>query len=266
LAADVRFDVAIASAVNLWLVETFFDSQPGDPTFRGSIRVAPRDVRAAVKEIEKWGSDSRFVQVAVTLEAIAPYGQETYFPIWEAAASFGLPILVCADNSRGVGPGLSPIGYPTHYLEVLTLGPFAGAAHLVSLICSGVFERLESVVFVFGDGAFDLIAPLLWRTTKDWMALRSELPWIVRPPLEYLSGHARFILHSSDGPLDPSDFDRFLELTHLSSTLLYGSGYPRWDHFTLQAAQSRVPLHYQDHVFGGAAAELYTRMIHKAMP
>ena len=260
LAADVRFDVAVASALNSWLADTLLaKDQDAEPAFVGSIRVAPRDARAAVKEIEKWASDPRFVQVAVTTEAFAPYGQENYFPIWEAAAGYGLPVLVCADNSRSVGPGLSPIGYPTHYLEVATLNPFAGTAHLVSLICSGVFERLESLMFVFGDGAFDVVAPLLWRSNKDWMALRSEVPWVVRPPLEYVSRHARFILGSSDGPLNVKDFDRFVELTHFSSLLMYGSRYPRWDHFSVGAAEGWVPARYRDRVFAGTATDLYSR-------
>ena len=259
LSADARFDVAIASALNSWLAETLLNDQDAKPTFVGSIRVAPRDVRSAVKEIEKWASDPRFVQVAVTTEALAPYGQENYFPIWEAASSFGLPVLVCADNSRSVGPGISPIGYPTHYLEVTTLGPLAGTAHLVSLICSGVFERLESLVFVFGDGAFDVVAPLLWRSNKDWMALRSEVPWVTRPPLEYLSRHARFILGSCDGPLNVKDFDRFVELTHFAPLLMYGSRYPRWDQFGVGAAESWVPPRHHERFFRGVAADLYSR-------
>jgi uncharacterized protein len=259
LAADARFDVAVASALNSWLADTMLNEQDTSPKLVGSIRVAPRDVRAAVKEIEKWGSDPRFVQVAVTTEALAPYGQENYFPIWEAAASYGLPVLVCADNSRSVGPGLSPIGYPTHYLEIATLSPFAGTAHLVSLICSGVFERLESLVFVFGDGAFDVVAPLLWRSNKDWMALRSEVPWVMRPPSEYLTRHARFILSSSDGPLNATDFDRFVELTHFGSLLLYGSRYPRWDQFGVAAAEHWIPNRHHESIFRGVATDLYSR-------
>jgi uncharacterized protein len=228
----------IAAATNRWLANTWLREGTSD-LFVGSIRVNARDPQAAVTEIERWGSDPRFCQVVVTTEAVAPYGEQTYFGIWEAADAHNLPVMVVSDRARGVQPSPSPLGHTASYVEESTLLPWATAEHLASLICEGVFDRLPGLVFIFGDGGFDTCLPLLWRLTKDWRALRHEMPWVTRPPADYVGRHARFVLHPADGP--PGRLEECIELYGLQRALLYGSRDPYWDSSSAADVASQTP-------------------------
>ncbi len=168
------------------------------------------------------------------LEAHALYGEDQYFEIWKAAAEHGLPIVVHADRAGGVLPAPTSGGYPQYFLEEYSQQPLYSIAHFCSLLASGVFARLPSLVFVLADGGFDYLQTLMWRMDKEWRSARGEVPWVEKSPTLYLADHVRFIVHRSDGPEDPDSFARFVELNDLASVLMYGSNYPSWDY--LEAA------------------------------
>ena len=254
--ADTRLEVAIAAATNDWLAAEWLSAAGG--RFYGSLRIAPRAPREAVREIERWAGHPGFVQVAVPLEAHAPYGAEQYFPIWEAAARHGLPVAVHADGiGTGVEPPPTPVGYPTHFTEVFAMTPGTAALHLASLITEGVFERLEGLRIVFADGGFDLFGPLIWRLDKDWRASRSDIPWTQRPPSEYLSEHVRFVLDRWSGPPGESRLDELIEIWQAGGLLLYGSNYPSWDQLPAAEAAASLPEHLRERVMAGNARDLY---------
>ncbi|MFI5386546.1 MAG: amidohydrolase family protein [Fimbriimonadales bacterium] len=257
LLAETRHEVAIAAATNNWLADVWLGSDNGDGRFKGSIRVTPRSPRDAVREIERWAGHPHFVQVAVSVEAHAPYGREEYFPIWEAAARNGFPVAMHIDGG-GTGVELPPtsVGYPTHFAEVAVGSPHDAVLHLTSLICDGVFERLESLVFVLADGAFDAVGALFWRLDMDWRAGRSEAPWVQRQPSHYLKDHVRFVLSRWDGP-DAGHLNEALELWNARELLLYGSNYPSWDCLPLMEARSLLPERALEPIMGTNAADLY---------
>jgi uncharacterized protein len=238
LPADPQMCAAIDSATNEWLAETWLTEHS---RYRGSIRVTPRSPADAVREIERWADDPRFVQVAVPLEANLTYGEQVYFPVWEAAAEHGLPVAIHCDFAGGVLRPPTVAGYPISYLEMYTQAAAYGIAHLVSLIAHGVFDRLESLVFVFADGGFDYVTTLMWRVDKDWRAARAEVPWMKQLPSRYLADHARFVVHRSDGDADAEEFARFVELNGFENLLLYGSNYPHWDHLPAAPFAESLP-------------------------
>jgi predicted TIM-barrel fold metal-dependent hydrolase len=260
LLPDMRKGAAVAAATNAWLADTWLGEAGDGPALRGSIRVAARHPQAAVAEIEKWAGDERFVQVSVPLEAVAPYGQEQYFPIWEAAAHFGLPVMVVSDRGRGIGFPLTPLGNPPFYAEAACQVPVAGALHLASLVTEGVLDRLPDLRFVFGDGGFDALTLLQWRVTNDWRAGRVEAPWASKAPIDYLGDHVHFVLHPFDGPDDPERFGTLVELADAGERLLFGSRWPYWDALDGPTVRQIVGDDRHAAVMGGNAAALYSRL------
>ncbi len=257
LLPDTRHEVAIAAATNDWLAARWLDHGNADGRVKGSIRVCPRAPREAVREIERWAGHPHFVQVAVPLEAHQPYGVEVYFPIWDAAARHGLPVAVHSEgNSSGVELAPTPVGFPTHFTEGFAITPSNGMFPLASLICEGVFERLDGLRFVFADGGFDVCSTLLWRLDKDWKATRSEIPWTLRKPSDYLTDHVRFVLTRWDGPSETGLKD-LAGVWDGSDLLLYGSNFPYWDDLPVDQAADRIPADWRSRVLGANAADLY---------
>ena len=44
----------------------------------------------------------------------------------------------------------------------------------------------------------------LWRLTKFWHGLRSEVPWVDRPPSEIVRDRVRLTVQPMDAPADPA--------------------------------------------------------------
>lgn len=256
---NIRREVAVNAATNDWLAATWLaPAHNSDGRFKGSIRITPRSPADAVAEIERWAGHPHFVQVAVPLAAHIPYGQQNYLPIWQAAARHGLPVAV-HDDGGGIGPEFAstPVGNLTHFIETFAMHPFNAAVHLASLIAEGVFEQIDNLVFVFADGSFDAFGPLLWRFDKDWKAARSEIPWTLNRPTEYLHDHVRFVLQRWDGPRDAAKFAEVVDMWGAADLVMFGSNYPHWDYLPMREALASLPEAARASIGGDNARRLY---------
>ena len=79
-------------------------------------------------------------------------------------------------------------------------------AHLVSLLTEGVFERFPGLRVVMVEGGVAWLRAADVAAGRYWKALRSEVPWVRRPPSEYLRDHVRL----GTQPLERPDDDRQL--------------------------------------------------------
>lgn len=229
LLPDIDLLSAICSATNDWLASTWLDLPNADQRYRGSIRVAPGDPEAAVREIERWANDPRFVQVSVPLQSLQPYGKRSFWPVWRAAAAHGLPIMVRADAETGVEFAPSPAGYFRTFLGFSAYQPMTLVNHLASLMVEGTFDAIPELKVVFGDGGYDLAATMMWRMDKDYRPMRPDMPWMSRMPSEYFLDNVRFVARLMEGPTDPSLVEEWTVMSDAADVLLYGSSYPGWD-------------------------------------
>jgi predicted TIM-barrel fold metal-dependent hydrolase len=228
LMPNPQHGAAIVRATNDWVAEEWLPA--GDGRFAGSLRVLVTDPSTALAEIERWSGDERFVQIAVPLRAYLPFGDDLYFPIWEAAAELGLPVAIFDDYATVTEHMETPVGMVRYFSEKHALRPFAAIVQVASLITSGVFDRLPNLRVIVGDGGLDLARPMFWRVDRDWRQSRVEIPWVERPPTDYLPDHVRFVTQPEDARTDglrlEEDLVRILDAERM---LLYGSHYPYWD-------------------------------------
>lgn len=251
---------AVATATNEWLYERWLDGGR-HPRLFGAIRLAVEDAHAAVREIERWAEEPSFVQVAVPLRAFAPYGDERYFPIWEAAAEHGLPVYVQDDLSIAVEHPHSPVGQPLYFAENDALRTMSCIVHLASLITSDIHSRLPGQHFLFGDGGSDMAMPLLWRLDSDWRNGRSEVPWLDEPPSVIAGRFGRFVSQAQDGTADGSN--RAPELARISRVeerMIYGSHRPYWDEVEVEALAGGWDEGRRARVLGGNALDALPRL------
>jgi uncharacterized protein len=250
---------AFARASNSLLQSRWLDDPAAEGRFLGSIRVAVNDSRVAVREIETWAADTRFVQVVVPLRSLAPYGDERYFPIWRAAVEHGLPVFVHDDLGTLVEPTPTPVGYPRHFPEYHALRPTAAVVHLASLITCGVFGRLPELRFVFGDLGVDLARALLWRVDKDWRSDRVEIPWVTERPSSFPIDHVRFVSQPEDDPAAYADASEDV-LDEWASLVVFGSRYPYWDCIEPTALLASCPSEVGERVSSTNALSFYPRL------
>jgi predicted TIM-barrel fold metal-dependent hydrolase len=214
---------AMARAVNDWIKHEFLDR---DARLRASIVVPTQNAELAVAEIERCAADRRFVQVLMLASGELPLGRRQNWPIYAAAERHGLPI--------GVHPGStyrhanSPVGWSSYYAEEYVNQAGAIQTQLTSLIAEGVFAKFPDLTVVLLESGVTWLPGYLWRLTKFWKGLRSEVPWVSDPPATIVRERVRLTLQPFDGPPDPATVTRFMEHIGSDDVLLFATDYPHW--------------------------------------
>jgi uncharacterized protein len=214
---------AFCRAINDWLAAEWLDREP---RFRASIVIPTQNPELAVAEIERRAADKRFVQVLMLAGDEMPLGRRHYWPIYRAAERHGLPLGIHAGSAYRHAP--TPGGWPSYYLEdyVSYAGSFEST--LLSLVSEGVFVKFPRLKAVFIESGFTWLPACLWRFDKTWRGVRSEIPWVDRPPAEIVREHIRFTLQPIDEPPHPGQLELVLEQMGSEKLLLFSTDYPHW--------------------------------------
>jgi predicted TIM-barrel fold metal-dependent hydrolase len=250
-------EAALAAATNAWMADTWLGPWNDHGRYRASINVCADHPEDAVREIERWAGHPWFAQVRVNTYTDAAFGNERYHPIYAAASRHGLP--VCVHFSKSVGVKMAtPVGHARSYFEVHSMMALNYAAQLVSLIMEGVFARFPSLTFVFVEGGFSWLLPLLWRMDNAWSHLKDEVPLVSRKPSEYVRDNVRFTTQPIEEPPDVRDLLRTYDLVGADSLLMFSTDYPHWDFDNpQQIAFRRMPDALRDKVMFQTALDVY---------
>src|SRR6185312_2088638 len=68
LLPDLDHSMAVCRGANDWLADRWLTAKYQGKSFRGSIRIDPREPAQAIAEIERWANDKRMVQIAVPMQ------------------------------------------------------------------------------------------------------------------------------------------------------------------------------------------------------
>ncbi len=212
---------AMARAVNDWMAGEWLDR---DSRLRASIVVQTRNIEMAVEEIERCARDPRFVQVLLLASDDHPLGRRLYWPIYAAAERHGLAVGIHA-GSNYRNPSTA-VGWPSFISEDYAAQAQAFQSQLTSLVCEGVFTRHPNLKVVFLESGWTWLPAHLWRLTKYWYGLRTEIPWVDRTPTEIVRDHIRFSLQPTDAAPDPASLTRIIDHMQSDALLVFSTDYP----------------------------------------
>lgn len=253
---DRHLLTAICAATNEMLVERWLESAEFGDRFRGTIKVNVEDVDGAVKEIRRWGSHPRVVQIGLPLQTRDLYGHPRYTPIWEAACEAGLPVAVHVEEGVGTDLPPTPSGHTRTYPQYFSFMALNYLYHLMNMIAEGVFEQYPLKV-VWADGGGDFVTPFIWRMDVFGRPHLEQTPWAPEIPSAYLPGHVWFVHNSVDGPPDPAFASEWLAMTGKEDMLMYGSSYPHWHMAGPESIPDGLTDEQRAKVLYRNAAELY---------
>jgi uncharacterized protein len=214
---------AFARAVNDWIAKEWLDR---DPRLCASIVVPLQNVEFAVDEIERCAGDPRFVQVLLLAMGEVPLGRRHFWPIYAAAERHRLPIGIHAGSAYR--HPVTSLGWPTYYVEDYAAQAQGFQSQVTSLICEGVLTKHPGLKVVLIESGVTWAPAFLWRMSKFWRGLRTEIPWIDRSPLEIFRDHFRLTVQPFDAPDSPDIVGRIIDQLGSDELLLFSSDYPHW--------------------------------------
>ncbi len=215
--------VAMASAVNDWLIAEWLEK---DSRLRASLVVPVQLPALAAREVERVGDHPGFVQVLLPVRTQQPLGNRNFHPLWEAISRKNLVAGVHFGGAPNTPP--TPTGWPSYYLEEYAGMAQVFATQLTSIVSEGVFDLFPSVRVAYLESGWTWLPPHLWRFDKEWKNLRRLVPWVKRPPSEYVHEHVRLTIQPLDAPPDnPRQLLEVVDQLGSEELLLYASNYPR---------------------------------------
>lgn len=244
----------IASAYNDWMTERWLEV---DTRYRGALVVAPQDPELAVKEIERVAGRPGMTAIFMPLHEIL-WGERHYYPIYEAAQEHALPIITHPSGTESVfarSPRMA--GTPTFYIEWHAGLAQIHYSNVLSLLVHGVFERYPGLKVVIAEGGFTWLAELMWKLDRDWQSLRDEIPWVKRPPSEYVLDHVWCTSQPFIEPAKKEHVKQILDMVRADRTMLFSSDYPHWDFDDPQRALAAMAPELRRQIMVDGPLEVY---------
>jgi len=224
---DEEVGVEFLRAMNRYFLERWTGL---DPRFRVTLSVSPYNVPAAVAEIERHADVPGIAGVFIPAAGVG-LGRSHYFPIYEAAERYRMPIVLHPTGAEGnlaEAPRLAG-GLPDTYPERHAMLLQPGQAILASMVFAGIFERFPSLKVVLSEYGTTWAAPMAWRMDNAWEQGEGSLAALPLPPSHYVNRNVRFTTQPLDEPPETAMLHEFLELLDAGRTLMFSSDYPHWD-------------------------------------
>jgi predicted TIM-barrel fold metal-dependent hydrolase len=220
---DENLAAAFARAVNDWLAAEWLAK---DARLRASVVLAMQSAQRAAEEIERRAADPRFVQVLLLAFGEQPLGKSVYWPVYAAAERHGFTVGIHAGSSYH--HPVTGSGWPSYYLEDYAAQSVGFHTQLGSLVCEGVFAKFPRLKVVLIESGVTWLPPYLWRLTKFWRGVRSEVPWVDRPPEEIVREHVRLTTQPYDAPPGGAHIGRLMDQLESDEMLLFATDFPHW--------------------------------------
>jgi predicted TIM-barrel fold metal-dependent hydrolase len=166
------------------------------------------------------------VQVALPVRTQHPLGSRVYHGVWEAISRHNLVAGIQFGGVPGNPP--TPTGWPSYFYEEYVDMAGVFATQLTNIVSEGVFDQVPNVKVALIESGFTWLPAHMWRFDKEWKNLRRLIPWVKRPPSEYIREHVRLTIQPLDAPQsNPKQLLQVIEQLGSDDMLMYASHFPR---------------------------------------
>jgi predicted TIM-barrel fold metal-dependent hydrolase len=223
---DVTLEMGMYRAYHRWMEDY---CKPHPKRLGGVILVSPRDVKASIEEIRKWGKS----QWAWGVLPYAPYGtpldHPDLEPIWKEAEAHDL---VVALHTFTVMPPYAPGGldnWENLFLQRSAAHPWCGMRNMASLIGAGLMDRYPKLRIATLEAGHGWLPFWLARIDEHAKTIKSALPELKHLPSEYAMNGRYF--QSIEVPEGEKLTNAVIDLVG-EQVLMYASDYPHTEsHF-----------------------------------
>lgn len=224
--SSIEESIVLATAYNDYFIEEWLSA---DRRLKYAPAVPAQDPASSADEIRRIGKHPQIAAVSVPLVNML-MGHRYYWPIYQACSDLALPVYVHVTGIESIFSGTPTLamGVADSYIERYAAVPQVGMASVASLILSGTLEKFPSLKFIFAEYGFLWLPSLFYRLDRTWRGLRHEVPWVRKPPSEYLHERFLFTTQPCDEPDDPKDLAALISMLG-HDVLCFSTDYPHWD-------------------------------------
>ena len=218
--------IVLAAAYNDYFIEEWLSV---DPRLKYAPAVPTQDPASSAAEVRRIGQHPQVAAVFIPLVNVL-MGHRYYWPIYEACEQLRLPIYLHVTGIESIFSGTPTLAMGTadSYIERYAAVPQVGMASVASLILSGTLEKFPNLKFIFAEYGFLWVPSLFYRLDRTWRGLRHEVPWVRKPPSEYLHERFLFTTQPCDEPADPKELKTLISMLG-HDVLCFSTDYPHWD-------------------------------------
>jgi predicted TIM-barrel fold metal-dependent hydrolase len=192
---------------------------------RTAILTSPYDPQWSAETIRARSASSRYAAVSLPLSSTL-MGSEVFDPIYSAAVVADLPVVIHFSGVEGLyfgAPSLSGGVHGTAFARSILM-PHLAESNIASLCFGGTFEKFPRLRVLFCGFGFAWLPSLLWRLDREWRTFRHDVPWVKRPPSEYVMEHAWLSTWPIGEAVDAWTSGIFTD--HLRARVVFGSHDP----------------------------------------
>ncbi len=249
LMKDIPVAIAVTNAYNNWL-EGRYTKQ--DDRLFGVGLMAVQDPKAAAEELRRCSARQNFVAMMLPGGVTHPartYGDEHFWPIYEAAQEHNMALAIHGGPSGGMG-----FDHFNSFEKIHTLShPMGLQIHLTDIIFSGVFDAFPKLRIAFLEGGCTWVPFMMDRLDYEYDSAfgKSARTKLKKRPSEYLSqgdnfwvspemgekflrhtidamGGANRLLYASDFPHEPAPDDIIGDIPNFLANPGYSEEEKKW--------------------------------------
>ena len=187
LVRDRDWACAVAAGYNNFLYETF--TKP-EKRLKGMALIPLQSIADAVKELRRAVTDLGFVGAVLPAVGLRqPLGDESYFPVYEAAQELGALLAVHAAPTQGIG-----VDSFDRLIEVRALSHgFGQMIQMTSMVYNGVYDKFPRLNVAYAEAGCGWVPYLMERLDMEYEHRNTQVPECKTPPSEHLKSGRIFI-------------------------------------------------------------------------
>jgi hypothetical protein len=253
---------ALMRAYNEWMLDEIVPQDHESDGVYAAALVSAQNPHAAAEEIDDRARESAIAGVVVPGSGThPPLGDERYWPIYEAAESHGLPVMI--HNAAGGMMHQFPMQFQgfSRFTEVHTTShPMTHMTNLTSLLIQGVPERFSELKFVIQEGGIGWVPFFLHRIDHEYKAFNEDAPVLTKLPSEYVHDQFYFTSQPLEGFDSPEYLANIVRMLGVEN-LMFSSDFPHFDYDEPEAVFARLRRSTDDEeltgIYGGTALEVF---------
>lgn len=220
------YAAALARAYNAWLIDKWCDKEEG---LKGLLIASPQDPEDAVREIEKYKDEPGIVGVFLPCAGLDTlWGHPKYDPIFDAAQSANLPVLLHAVTTLVPHFPFNIHQYETTFGQHGIIHSFSMMANMLRMIETGVPVRFPNLKICFTEAGVSWVPYMMMRLDKEYVENRREVPLLKHPPSHYIK-QFYFATQPIEEPDNPNHLVQLIQMYEGEERTMFASDWPHHD-------------------------------------